>query len=417
MRISFYLLVAMLFKMNSSEVLANSPAIGLVNNTTIYKIADTNSFCNVSSFCQPILVLLPIDNIVGFNFEINFDPTKVVPTGNVTVSNDLINGGYVEVFSSIDLINGTMNVFLILNVTAPSTAEFSGVGNLCCIEFNKKPAFICNTTTPFTIDVMEENYFAGIVEEPVIPGSHANDNVPPMVNITAPIMNSLFNFSNLVTIEANASDADGAISLVEFYVDEIKVGEDATSPYSYSLSNLQAGYRELKAKATDNLGATSFSTIIDIYINNPPIVTIVAPLNNSISYRPSLLTIHSDAIDIDSGEVILVEFFNNTVKIGEDAIFPYSFDLLNPPIGIYNFTAKASDQFGAISTSLSVLVNVKCYREDLDDNGSINVTDLLMFLSLFNTTCNGCRADFTADGLISTNDLLLLISKFGLNCN
>jgi len=44
-----------------------------------------------------------------------------------------------------------------------------------------------------------------------------------------------------VTINATAADSDGTVSKVEFFQGAVKLGEDTTSPYSYSWTNVAAG--------------------------------------------------------------------------------------------------------------------------------------------------------------------------------
>jgi cellulose 1,4-beta-cellobiosidase len=55
-----------------------------------------------------------------------------------------------------------------------------------------------------------------------------------------------------VTLSATASDAEGAVSKVEFYVDGALVNTDTTSPYSYAASGLAAGSHTAKAIAYDS---------------------------------------------------------------------------------------------------------------------------------------------------------------------
>jgi len=53
---------------------------------------------------------------------------------------------------------------------------------------------------------------------------------------------------------------------------------------------------------------------------------------------------------------------------------------------------------------------------DLDDNGIINVSDILMALGEFG--CAGsCSADLNGDGLVSVTDILLVLSQFGQPCD
>lgn len=53
---------------------------------------------------------------------------------------------------------------------------------------------------------------------------------------------------------------------------------------------------------------------------------------------------------------------------------------------------------------------------DLDDNGIINFSDILMALGEFG--CAGsCSADLNGDGLVSVTDILLVLSQFGQPCD
>ena len=94
------------------------------------------------------------------------------------------------------------------------------------------------------------------------PGS----NEAPTASITAPVDGSKFTEGTTITIEANASDADGNVTLVEFYAGSNKIGEDSSSPYSYSWNGAAAGTYSLSVKATDNEGASASSASVNITI-------------------------------------------------------------------------------------------------------------------------------------------------------
>jgi len=77
--------------------------------------------------------------------------------------------------------------------------------------------------------------------------------------------NSTFFSGAVVGITANATDADGTVDSVEFYVDGSKVGSDLSSPYSFNWTST-VGTHSLTAKATDNHGATTTSAIVSIQV-------------------------------------------------------------------------------------------------------------------------------------------------------
>lgn len=92
--------------------------------------------------------------------------------------------------------------------------------------------------------------------------------------------------------------------------------------------------------------------------NLPPIVTLTEPLDNSLFVAPSVFPLLAKATDPD-GEVINVEFFAGTEKVGESDIDPFFTFWHRAPAGSYSLTAKATDNLGAASTSAPITVVVR----------------------------------------------------------
>ena len=84
--------------------------------------------------------------------------------------------------------------------------------------------------------------------------------------------------------------------------------------------------------------------------NSPPVVTLTQPLSNGVFAAASDITLKAVASDGD-GSVMLVEFFEGLNKLGESTNSPYSLVWSNVPSGSYSFTAKATDNLGATTTS------------------------------------------------------------------
>jgi hypothetical protein len=73
-----------------------------------------------------------------------------------------------------------------------------------------------------------------------------------------------------ITITANATDSDGTISRVDFYNWHNLIGSDTSSPYSMPLNNVSSGTQlSLSAKATDNLGISTYSGEVSVWIGVP----------------------------------------------------------------------------------------------------------------------------------------------------
>jgi 3-phytase len=101
-------------------------------------------------------------------------------------------------------------------------------------------------------------------------------NQPPVVSISSPTHNSSFVLGQLVVIEATASDSDGTIVKVDFFANNNKIGEDTTSPYSFTWTPPNTGTYNLTARATDNAGATTTSASVSINVTTG--TTVIAPL-------------------------------------------------------------------------------------------------------------------------------------------
>ena len=259
------------------------------------------------------------------------------------------------------------------------------------------------------------------IHEEVLANGGGGGNQSPSVNITSPAANASFTAPATVTITATASDADGSITKVEFFNGGTKLGEDNSSPYTYSWTNVAAGNYNLSAKATDNAGAVTTSAIVPIVVNGTgdnscngiaawsassvytqgmqavyngklytakwwtqneqpdinsgdakvwayvrdcsgggngaPVVGITSPANNAAFTAPASISIQASATDSD-GTISKVEFFNGSVKLGETTTAPYSFTWSNVAVGTYTLTAKATDNASGATTSAAVTVVV-----------------------------------------------------------
>ncbi len=206
-----------------------------------------------------------------------------------------------------------------------------------------------------------DNQGATTTSSPVTITVVGNTNTAPTVNITSPANNANFNAGSSITINANATDANGTVSKVEFFNGTTKLGEDTSSPYSFTWSNVVAGTYSITARATDNQNAITNSAAITIVVNAAnalPTVNLTGPANNSTFTAPASLTLTATAADAD-GTVTKVEFFNGTTKLGEDTSSPYSFNWNNVAAGTYSLTARATDNRNAITNSAVVTLNVR----------------------------------------------------------
>lgn len=82
---------------------------------------------------------------------------------------------------------------------------------------------------------------------------------------------------SVVTLTATATDSDGIVDKVDFYVAGALIGTAATSPYTLDYTTTQAGSLAVYAKATDNQGATADSALASLTVNGAPTVSTCRP--------------------------------------------------------------------------------------------------------------------------------------------
>jgi len=188
---------------------------------------------------------------------------------------------------------------------------------------------------------------------------------PPVVALTQPTDGATFTSPATVNLAAMASDADGAVTKVEFFNGGAKLGEDTTAPYSFTWSGVAAGTYTLTARATDDLGATATSAAATITVsantNTPPTANITSPADGAIFAWKPTITVTATASDPD-GTVTKVEFRDGTSVLGQDTNAPYSFLWRNVPQGSHVLTVRATDNAGGVTTSSPVGITVRPKR-------------------------------------------------------
>jgi hypothetical protein len=211
-------------------------------------------------------------------------------------------------------------------------------------------------------------------------------NIAPAVSITSPSANSSFVSPANITIWANPTDADGSISLVEFYNGSTKLGSKSSAPYSFSWNAVTAGTYSLTVIAYDNLNSKTTSSAISISVanppsqggsppstggstppvvtpppvanevpavNQPPVVTISNPVKGNKFINLSTITINAVASDAD-GTISKVEFYNGSVKLVELTTAPYTYTWKDVAPGHYFIKASATDNLGATTVSSEI---------------------------------------------------------------
>ena len=182
-------------------------------------------------------------------------------------------------------------------------------------------------------------------------------NQPPTAALTAPASGDSAEINTVVTVSANAADADGTVTAVEFFDGVTSIGIDASSPYSISWTPTTVGARALTARASDNLTATTTSAPVAFSVYAPPggdveapVTTLTAPAD-SVEGLNGAVTLTATATD--NVGVAGVQFQVDGVDLGaEDTQAPYQATLAATNVyasGQHVLRARARDAAGNLS--------------------------------------------------------------------
>ncbi|AZQ64146.1 M6 family metalloprotease domain-containing protein [Flammeovirga pectinis] len=278
------------------------------------------------------LAILPQEQKVELNSNVQFEVTgldncgdrvDLLPTWSLNAPNGLFTASSLGTFDvTVSVLNTTTNETIstttsitvalnelpLVTLISPLTGVFdtneitvsadaSDVdGTITKVEFYANDTLVrIEQTAPYSFIWTPEN---GTYELKVIAYDNLNAsaisateeviinkiipiNELPIVTLTSP--SSSFYEHNNLTVAATASDADGVITKVEFYINDILFTTEQASPYSFTW-NPENGIYRLNAIAFDNENASTVSEEITVTIDKEEIPT--CPVWSSVSqYR------------------------------------------------------------------------------------------------------------------------------------
>jgi hypothetical protein len=190
--------------------------------------------------------------------------------------------------------------------------------------------------------------------------TYRKPNVLPSAAITSPANGTTYSAPASFTVTASATDSDGTIVSVEFFLSGVSAGTDNVAPYSINLANLTTGSYTLAARATDDRGGVANSDLVSVTVGPPnalPVVQLTGPAPTAKLIAPASVQLAATATDSD-GTIARVEFLRNGAVESTDTTAPYAATLANLPAGTHILTARATDDRGGVTTSAPLSVTV-----------------------------------------------------------
>ncbi|MCF6434911.1 Ig-like domain-containing protein [Pseudoalteromonas sp. MMG022] len=195
-------------------------------------------------------------------------------------------------------------------------------------------------------------------------------NQTPNITLTSPTDGTVLPVNDSAVFSAQASDNDGQVVQVEFFVNDQSIGIDRDEPYQVNWQSVLGEY-QISATATDDQGATKKSNIATLLVrdgmpNLPPTIELLSPAHNSQYKTGEAIKISADAQDKD-GQIKDVSFWLNNTLLATDSNAPYEYNWV-ASVGEQQIKVVATDDLAA-TASAQVTVAVT----DPDSGGCANI--------------------------------------------
>lgn len=181
---------------------------------------------------------------------ISFDPVSFHRINKLALRVQATTAG-----GTIELRRGSATGDVVKSVPIPATG--STTYQDVVVDMTDVPAATMNLFFVFTgANDIKLNFFEAI-------GRGSSPAALPEVQVTAPAQGVQLTPDTDVEVTADASQDEGAISKVEFFVGDSSLGEDSTAPYAVTWRTpVEEGLYNLTAVATNEAGKTKTSRIV-----------------------------------------------------------------------------------------------------------------------------------------------------------
>lgn len=236
-------------------------------------------------------------------------------------------------------------------------------------------------------------------------------NIPPTVSITSPTNGTYFTPGDDIIITADANDADGTITKVEFFEGLNLLGEDLSRPYSYTWNSVPEGAYVFRAQATDSNDISRTSAPVTVYVGIPELTAInVSPLTTNIG-EGMFMQFSAGGLD-QFGQPLAISV--DWSVSGGGVIDENGYFVAVDTGGPYTVTATETGG-GGLSNTASVNVSAGNLICDYDVSGKVDLLDFALLAGYWMATdCDGGNnfcdgADHVEDSDVDFYDVEVLM--------
>lgn len=235
-----------------------------------------------------------------------------------------------------------------------------------------------------------------------------NSNNAPTVSITSPANGATFELGQEISFSADASDTDGNLDKVNFFINDEMFRSDNERPFNSTYTPTQAGTYTILARAidTENSKTDSTITIQVIALNQLPTASFLNPTSETIEEGYNSLYINIEANDAD-GEIENIVLSINDQEIRSEGAAPYEWGHEGSPdptetVGLSagEHVLKAvitDDKGGTVTITKTITVTTATNTEPIEYFKIRNVTTG-QFLTKANSTDQSVIMSDNSDG-------------------
>lgn len=246
-------------------------------------------------------------NILQMNSYLGGYHVNMINTFDPTFGAKLVDSLYLQGGAWTTDVNSTSNYYLanaILTYGTPAEGYHTSIPSGAVYK-NKKGELTYLLYNPTNSEVNVDIYKDGVVIETIKVGAgkYYNSRIvggqKPAVSITSHKANDKLALNSDVKIIATATDKDGSVQSVEFFLENNSLGIVYAASYEITIKPTASGVKDLKAIATDNDGNKS----------NPFIVSVEVLTTAQTSYKGGI------PWSIPADKILAVQFDNGGPEI------------------------------------------------------------------------------------------------------
>ena len=159
------------------------------------------------------------------------------------------------------------------------TTAFTVIGTVSSVPSGRVvsmtwPGLTTNTTYEWYATVTDGQNTTNIALSQFTTGTNLTSS-PLTVTLSGPVNGSSFAAPAMIALSATASDTDGNVTNVAFYQGTTLLANVTSAPYTFTTANLFAGTYALTAVATDDSGASTTSSAVNVTVTNTVALTVL----------------------------------------------------------------------------------------------------------------------------------------------